>query len=275
MNIPQTSYSQYFAVAILGMQAIAGELARKISRVGKGIIYYGRAVVQSRLNDAVCRMPRSNKIVITDNAGTWTAGDLVTTIVLGFLKNGEVDASSLSPIVVTTPFGTSKDASMAAHAAAIKGAIADCFSCVYNSGDHTITYIGDCFDVISCVTSISGITGTMTISSEAISTADTAADILGYSYLTHDRQQQISGISYYMETEPVNIMQGGTIWVHAEEAVTPADAPYARLITNSTKYAGYVGKSADSSKCVAQTGSKFTLSISAAGLVPFTVNLPQ
>jgi len=275
MNIPQTSYSLYFAIAILGMQAIAGEMARKISRIASGIIYYGRAVVQSRLNDAVCRMPRSNKIVITDDAGTWTAGDLVTTITLGHIKNGDVDASSLTPVVVTTSFATDKNTSMAAHAAAIKAAIADCFSCAYDSTGHTITYIGDCYDVISSATVVTGITGTMTISSEVISSADVVADILGYAYLTHDRQQQISGVSYYMDTEPVNIMQGGTLWVHAEEAVTPADAPYARLITNSTKYAGYVGKSSDSSKCVAQTGSKFLLSVTDAGLVPLTVNLPQ
>ena len=164
---------------------------------------------------------------------------------------------------------------MAAHAAAIAAAIADCFSCVYDSTGHTITYIGDCYDVISSATVVTGITGTMTISTEVISTADVVGDILGYSYLTHNRQQQIDGVTYYMDKEPVNIMQGGTIWVYSEEAVTPADAPYARLITNSTKYAGYVGKSSDSSKCVAQTGSKFVESVAAAGLVPFTVNLPQ
>lgn len=276
MNIPQTTYTQYFATAILGMQAIAGEMARKISRIASGIIYYGRAVVQSRLNDAVCRMPRSNKIVITDSAGTLLTGDIVTTVItLGHLKNGEVAAVSDTAITVATAWITDKDTTLTAHAAAIKAAISDCFSCVYSSSGHTITYIGDCKDVISSATSKAGGAGTMTISTEVISTADTAADIIGYSYLTHDRQQQIDGVTYYMDTEPVNIMQGGTIWVHGEEAVTPAGAPYARLVTNSTKYAGYVGISSDSSKCVAQAGSKFLLSITAAGLVPFTVNLPQ
>lgn len=275
MNIPQTSYSMYFAAAILGMQAIAGEMARKISRTASGIIYYGRAVVQSRLYDTVCRLPRSNKIVITDSGGTFTAGSIVTTITLGYLKNGEVDASSLTPIVVTTAFTTNKNTTLTAHAAAIKAAIDDCYSCVYDSTGHTITYIGDCYDVISSVTSVTGITGDMTISSETISTADTASDILGVSYLTHNRQQQIDGVTYYMDTEPVNIMTEGTLWVYGEEAVAPSSAPYVRLITNSTKYAGYVGKSADSSKCVALAGSKFLQTISDADLVPFTVNLPQ
>ncbi len=266
----------YFNRGILGMLAFASETRRQISRIASGIIYYGRVVVQSRLSDLVCRMPRSNKIVITDSAGTWTAGNLVTTITLGFIKNGSVDASSLTPIVVTTAYGTSKDASMTAHAAAIKAAIADCFSCVYDNVGHTITYIGDSYDVISSVTSVSGITGTMTISSEVIGTADTAAIILGAAYLTNERQQQLTtGYTYYEDKEPVNILQQGTLWTNVEEAVTPESAVYARLITNSTKYAGYFGASADSSKCASLAGAKFIETITAANINPVTLNLPQ
>jgi hypothetical protein len=165
---------------------------------------------------------------------------------------------------------------MTAHAANIKAAISDCFSCTYVGGStHTITYIGDCYDVISSATSVSGITGNMTISSEVISSADTAADVLGFAYLTHNRQQQISGATYYSDTESVNIIQDGTLWVQAEEAVAPSDTVYARMITNSTKYAGYVGKSSDSSKCVTLAGAKIRQSVTAAGLVPLTINLPQ
>lgn len=273
MNIPQTSYSQYFTAAILGMQAIAGEVARKISRIASGIIYYGRAIVQSRLYDGVCRMPRSNKFTQAFT-GTMSAGSVKTVITSGKIKNGDVDAST-ADTTIETDFSSDLATTMGLHAAAIKAAMADCFSCAYATG--TLTYIGDCDDITAVTTTLedpgSGDTGAAGAAS--ITTADVVADIIGYAYLTHDRQQQISGVSYYMDTEPVNIMQGGTIWVYAEEAVTPAGTPYARLITNSTKYAGYVGVSSDSSKCVAQTGSKFQESTAAAGLVPFTVNLPQ
>jgi hypothetical protein len=282
MNIPQTTYNQYFLPAILGMQAFAGELSRKISRVGIGIIYYGRVVVQSRLSAYGCRMPRSNKVVITDSAGTWTAGPLVTVITFGTLKNGEEAAVSNTAITVSTGWVTDKATSMALHAANIKTACADCYSCAYDGSAHTITMIGDALDVISSATSVTGITGNMTISSETITTADVFADILGLSYLTHDRQQQLTtGYAYYADKEPVNIAQSGSIWVQSEELVTPQSTVYGRLITNSTKYAGYLGASSDSSKCVAFTGSRFLLpTVLAAtgdtfGLAPITINLPQ
>jgi hypothetical protein len=275
MNIPQTSYTMYFTSALLGMQAYATEQLDKISRIASGIIYYGRAVVQSRLYAKVCRMPRSNKVVITDDGGTFTAGSLVSVITLGTLANGEVAAASDAAVTVTTAWATDKNTSLTNHAANIKAALADCYSCTYASGTHTITYIGDCKDIISCATSVTGITGTMTISSETITSADVAADVLGLSYLTHNRQQQIGGVTYYADTEPVNIARSGTIWVQAEEAVGPASTVYVRNIVNSTKYAGYFGASSDSSKCVTLAGAKFRDSVAAAGLVPLTINLPQ
>lgn len=274
MNIPQTAYNLYFTKAILGMQAYATETVSKISRIASGIVYYGRALIQSRLYDGVCRLPRSNKIVITDSAGTFTAGSLVSVITLGKLLNGEALASSNAAVTVTTAFGTDKDTSMAAHAANIKAALSDCYSCVYSSSGHTITYIGDCYDVVSSATSVAGITGTMTISTEVISTQDAVGDIIGVSYLDQNRQQQTSGNTYYEDKEPVNIMQRGTLWVYGEEAVTPASSVYARLITNSTKYAGYFGQSADSSKAVVLAGAKYQQAIIAADLAPLTVNLP-
>ena len=281
MNIPQTVYTQYFLPAILGMQAYASEMMDKISRVGKGIIYYGRVVLQSRLYVNVCRMPRQNQIVITDDGGTFTAGQIVTTIVHGTIANGEIPASTTST-VVTTPWATSKDTTMANHAANIKAALSDCFSCAYvGAATHTITFVGDSEDIISCTSDLTGVTGTMAAAPAVIGTADVVGDIIGLSYLTHNRQQQIAagaygnGLTYYMDGEPVNICRKGSIWVYAEEAVTPEAAPYARLITNVAKYAGYIGKSSDSSKCVALAGSKFQDQVTAAGLVPLTINLPQ
>lgn len=280
MNIPQTSYNQYFAAAILGMQAYAAETMDKISRVARGIIYYGRMVVQSRLYVNACRMPRQNKFVITDDAGTFTAGSIVSTIVHGTIQNGELPAVSAST-VVTTPWVTNKDTTMANHAANIKAALSDCFSCVYAAAGHTITFIGDGEDIISCTQDLTGVTGTMAAAPAVISSADVIGDVIGLSFLTHNRQQQISagaygnGLTYYMDGEPVNICRKGSIWVYSEEAVTPADTPYGRLITNSSKYAGYIGKSSDSSKCITLTGSKFQDQVTAAGLVPLTINLPQ
>jgi hypothetical protein len=274
MNIPQTSYSMYFTVAILGMQALASEVMRKISRTAAGIIYYGRAVVQSRLYASVCRLPRANKFTITVTGSTMSAGNMVSAITHGTIANGEV-AASTSITTVTTPFTTNLVTTMIQHAADIAAAMEDCFSCARASA--TVVYIGDCEDITAVTTTFTSPgSGDDAAATAAIETADVAADIIGISYLTHNRQQQLTtGLTYFEDTEPVNICQGGTIWVHGEEAMGPADALYARLLVNSTKYAGYIGKSSDSSKCVALTGAKAGQTIAAAGLVPVTVNWPQ
>ena len=273
MNIPQTSYQMYFEPAILGMQAFASELARKISRIASGIIYYGRVVVQSRLYDNFCRMARSNKFTITVSGTTMSAGHMVTTITHGTAADGEVAAVTTTD-VISTAWVTNLAATMIQHAADIAAALGDCYSCVRAAA--VITYIGDGEDVTAVATTFTGTgSGDDASAVDAISSQDAAGDILGISYLTHDRQQQIDGTTYYMDKEPVNIMQGGTVWVYGEEALSPGDALYARLVNNSTKYAGYIGKSSDSSKCVAFTGAKAMATITAAGLVPVTVNLPQ
>lgn len=278
MNIPQTSYQKYFNATMLGMQAIAGEVGKKLSRIAKGIVYYGRAVVQSRLYDGICRLPRQNKFTITYSGGTtWTAGGVVTTITHGTIKNGEV-AASTSSTVVSTDWDTNYATTLTAHAADIKAAMSDCYSCEYAA--NVITYIGDCEDItaVTSVVTASGEYDSTITGSEAVGlTQDVAFDLLGLSFMTHNRQQQLasdSSITYYMDTEPVNIAGGITIVAYAEEAVCPADAVYVRLITNSTKYAGYVGKSSDSSKCVTVARAKFLDTISAAGLVRINLNLP-
>ena len=277
MEIPQRTYNMYFTAAILGMQAIAGETCRKISKAAKGIVYYGRAVVQSRLYDKVCRLPRENYFVMTTAGGTtWTAGSISSVIVHGYKKDGDVAADTASK-TVTTAWVSNMTATLAAHAVEIAAALDDCVTCVA-SGTATITYTGDCEDIISVTTTVvaSGAYDSSITATSAIGTADTVDDIIGVSYLTHDRQQQLNtGYTYYMDTEEVNIMVMGTVWVYSEEAVSPASDPYARLIHNSTYYSGYFGKSGDSSKCVDLEGTRFGETITAAGLVPLTINLPN
>jgi hypothetical protein len=276
MNIPQTSIQMYFNRGVLGMLAFAGEARSQISRIAAGIIYYGRVVVQSRLsaNNTVCRMPRSNKFTQAFT-GTMSAGSVVTVITSGKAAAGEVSAVT-SSATITTGYSTNLATTMGLHATAIAAAMADCYSCAYAAG--TLTYIGDCDDVTAVTTTFTspGSGDSAAAAAAAITTQDAASDILGIAYLTNERQQQLStGYSYYDDKEPVNILQRGTVWTNVEEAVTPASTVYARLITSSTNYAGYLGASADSSRCVAFTGAKFLETISAAGINPVTINLPQ
>jgi hypothetical protein len=85
--------------------------------------------------------------VITDNAGTFTAGSIVAII------NGTT---------VTQAFSTDKDTTMAALAAQIQ-ALSTVATCAYVSGSHTITITPEANTPLSVSVSVAGITGTMTV----------------------------------------------------------------------------------------------------------------
>jgi len=103
--------------------------------------------------DAVAQMFEDtvvdDEVVITDDAGTWTDGSVVATI------NGTQ---------VTQAFDTDKDTSMTALAAGIQ-ALEDVETAVYAAGAHTITINPVSGGDIEASVNVTGITGTMTISS--------------------------------------------------------------------------------------------------------------
>jgi len=271
VNIPQTSYSQYFTTAMLGMQAYATETVRKISRIAKGIIYYGRAVFESTLYPGVCRLGRLNKFTITVSGTTIAAGSVKSVITHGYLKNGEVDASN-SVTTVETDFDTNKNTTLAAHAADIAAAMEDCVTCVYGT---TIVYTGDCEDIISVVTTFENPGQYDDLAaSVAYTTADTAKNMLGISYLDHNRQQQIDGSTYFADTEPALIMSMGTVWVYSPESVTAKSSVYASVYGLSTDYSGYISDTTATNRVEIPYGAKFQENLDGAGLVPLTVNLP-
>lgn len=85
--------------------------------------------------------------VITDNAGTFTAGSIVATV------NG---------VAVTQAFSADKDTTMTALAAQIQ-ARSDIATAVYSSVAHTITVTPEANIPLSLAVSVTGITGTMTV----------------------------------------------------------------------------------------------------------------
>ena len=278
LTIPQTDYSLYFDRAKLGMAVYAAEIQGKISKIASKPIPYGRFVVQSRLFDTVCRLPRSNKVVMTDDAGTFTAGSITTVLVHGNLVNYIEDAQASTTTTVTTNWISNKNATMTAHAAAIAAAMSDCYSCTYSSSAHTITYIGDSEDIITATTTptASGAYDSLAAVVDVISTADLITDVLGLSFISHNIQQAITtSVAMYQDTEAVNICRRGSIYVYAPEIVLPSSTPiYIRTIKSSTNYAGYVNVTSDGSNQVTLAKGKFIRSITAAGLVGLEIMLP-
>lgn len=156
----QLSYDRSPAIAMAGMRADAG-VSHVFSLIAQELIYPGMGLVKTVGEDDLCRLPVVNEVVITDDAGTYTAGDYVVTI------NG---------ITVTTAFDTSKNTTLTAVAAALQ-ALACVSTAVYSSTDHTITITAADNETLEVEVDISGITGNMTISSTAENCTDTICGI--------------------------------------------------------------------------------------------------
>ena len=281
MNIPQRSVSQYFDAMILGMLAYVTGAERLVSRTAKGIIYFGRTVVQCKLSTNVdqrsyplVRAPRSN-LFTQAFTGTMSAGHVVTVISSGKITSGNITeavASSTIPTAWVTDLATT----MALHAAAIATAMTDCYSCAYGTG--TLTYKGDADDIYSVSTSFTGAGSgdSAAAAAAAISTWDTIADVIGVSFLTSDRQQQLTtGYNWFADTDPVNIVQMGTLAVLTEVATKPSDTVYTRFIQNANGWVGDFSNVVDSSTCLALVGAKYVQVQAAAGVALITLNLPQ
>ena len=281
MNIPQQSVAQYFTELILGMLVYATETRDQISRTAKGIIYFGRAVVRCKLAANVdnrgypmVRLPRQNKYTQAFS-GAMSAGTVRTVLATGKITSGNVTEATTNS-TISTAWITDLATTLAAHAQNIAAAMADCVSCAYANG--TLTYKGDADDIYSVTTTFlsAGSGDTAAAAAAALTTGDTAADVLGVAFLTSDRQQQLStGYNYYLDTEAVNILQKGSVAVMTEVAVSESDAIYVRLITNTNGWAGNFRNDSDSNTAVLMTGMEWLKTQSAAGLEPLKVNFPR
>lgn len=153
---PQTSYSQAVPAGRAGMGVDAPE--RIVSAVADELIMPGVPVVAHQTRGpGVCKLPRANVSVITDDAGTWTAGDFGVTI------NG---------VTVTVTFATDKATSMAAMATALQ-ALSFIAAAVYTAASNIITITAEeDVDITAVTTDVTARTGTMTISSVTYSNTE-------------------------------------------------------------------------------------------------------
>lgn len=93
-------------------------------------------------------------VVITDDAGTYTAGNIIVNV------NGTD---------VNEPFDTDKDTTLTNLATSIQ-ALSDVSTAVYAAGPHTITITPVAGTLLAVTTDLTGITGTMTMTTSATAT---------------------------------------------------------------------------------------------------------
>jgi len=234
----QTAYDFAPAKGFPGMKADSRfDLVE--TRILSEAVVPGRGVVKTYGSDTGARLPKSNQSVITDNADTFTAGDIVTTV------NGTA---------ITTASGTDKDTTMTAHAAAIQAGVAGVYSAVYAASTHTITIKTRNLDLVTTV-DVSGITGDMTAT---VATSSLDSVLEGIVLNGGNLVQDANGLVSYSANDPVSVLRVGASYVTPEEDVTSDDAVYLRVVANgASKPIGGFGKSADSGKCVAVSNARF------------------
>jgi hypothetical protein len=151
----QTDYGRDQAVAKPGLK-VDSRRDIVVSRGANEVMPFGVVAVDVQADGERAKLPGANGVVITDDGGTWTAGDVVAVI------NGTT---------ITETFATDKATSMAALAASIQ-ALAFITSAVYAGGSDTITIVAAADVRLVVSVDVSGITGNMTISSIVYSMSD-------------------------------------------------------------------------------------------------------
>lgn len=144
----QTDYSQDMNVAMAGVRVDSG-FGDVVSAAAEEVIPFGLVCVEDATDPELCRLPGANQVTILDDAGTYTAGNGVAVV------NG---------VTVTVAYNTDKDTTLGDLATAI-AALAFITSATYTAGDHTIVVVADAGVRLTISVDVSGITGTMTITS--------------------------------------------------------------------------------------------------------------
>jgi hypothetical protein len=252
----QLSYDFGMARAFAGMKAdLIDDYC--ISKQVREAVGMGLGLFKMYGYENMGRKAVENQVVVTDSAGTYTAGSIVFTV------NGTA---------ITQTYSTDKDTTLTALAAAILAGVANVSSCVYSNSGHTIT-IQTRNTSLTVVTNITGITGTMTLS-QANTSLDSATTLYGVTVHDGAREQASDGTVQYLTNEIAFVMEKGAIYVQCEEAVTADDAVYVRTMADGAKLVGMFGKTSTAGQTVALTTCRFATSGSTTIPAKLIINKP-
>lgn len=157
---PQTNYSQDMPAAVAGLQVDGRTSAHVVSAAAEEVVRFGSMVVRKSDDEDIGRLPGANVVAITEDGGTYTAGNGVAVV------NG---------VTVTVAYNANKATTIGDLATAI-AALGFVSTCTFASNVLTITGVANTY--IAATWDVSGITGTMTISGTAYTSSDA---ILGLS----------------------------------------------------------------------------------------------
>jgi len=256
--MPQLAYNQEMSEAFAGL--LSDSRFHEIeSKIALEAISFGFGLCATQANPANgVKLPDTNNVVITDDAGTYTAGDIVVTV------NGTD---------VTESFDTDKNTTMTALAASIQ-ALATVSTAAYVAGSHTITIVAANDVDLTVTVDVSGITGTMTISSIVGTCLDLVRGIAVHSHIANNTLPTIGASTFeaagYVANDAVSVLRKGQVWVEVADAVV-IDTPVYLITAGANK-----GKLTDSSSSpnILVPSAVFRSATSAAGIAKVDINLP-
>jgi len=256
--MPQLAYSQEMSEAFAGL--LTDSRFHEIeSMIALEAISFGFGVCASQANPtSSVKLPDTNNVVITDDAGTYTAGDIVATV------NGTD---------VTESFDTDKNTTLTALAASI-AALATVSTATYVAGSHTITVVAANDVDLTITVDVTGITGDMTISSIVGTCTDLVRGLAVHSHIANNVLPTAGSSSFtsvaYQANDAVSVLRKGQLWVEVADAVVADSAVY--LITAGANK----GKLTDSSSSpnILVPSAVFRSTTTAAGIAKVDINLP-
>jgi len=145
---PQTNYEQDSRFGMPGL-CVDTKVGYVESAAAEEVIPFGVLAVEHATDPEIVRLPGANTLVVTDDGGTYTAGNYVATI------NG---------VTVTVAFDTDKATTLGNVATAL-AALNFVASATYAAGSDTITVVAQANRRLTMTVDLSGITGDMTIDS--------------------------------------------------------------------------------------------------------------
>jgi hypothetical protein len=151
--MPQTNYDQAVPAGRAGLPYDSPN--RRVSALADETIGFGLAVMSKTDDRGVAKLPRATVVAILEDGGTWTAGNGIVTL------NG---------VTVSVAYNTDKATTFADLATAIQ-ALNFVVTAAFAANTLTITAEED-VPLSGVVMDVSGITGTMTITSTTYTTTD-------------------------------------------------------------------------------------------------------
>ena len=98
----------------------------------------------------------------------------------------------------------------------------------------------------------------------------------GVSLMSQPHEQALgTGIVQYEDTEPVNVLRKGKVWVYSEVAIDPdTDSPFFRFAAGTGTVIGRFRNDADTATAAAVPNARFVTKSAGAGLVVLEINNP-